>query len=45
MTAVDVALRDLDDIIPHIFHDHIREQAEACRRMLQDSFDAALRAG
>ncbi|RDJ26897.1 hypothetical protein DWF00_01585 [Bosea caraganae] len=45
MTAVDVAIRDLDDIIPYIFHTGIREQAEACRRMLQDSFDAALQAG
>ncbi len=44
MTAVDVALRDLDDIIPFIGHAAMREQAEACRRMLQDSFDAALQA-
>jgi hypothetical protein len=45
MTAVDVALRDLDDIIPFISVASVREQAEACRRMLQDSFDAALQAG
>jgi hypothetical protein len=45
MTAVDVALRDLDDIIPFIGVASVREQAEACRRMLQDSFDAALQAG
>lgn len=45
MTAVDVAIRDLDDIIPFIGHASIREQAEACRRLLQESFDAALQAG
>lgn len=45
MTAIDVAIRDLDDIIPYIGLASAREQAEACRRLLQDSFDAALPAG
>lgn len=42
LTAVDVALRDLSDIICHIGLPAAREQAEACRDMLQSAFDAAL---
>jgi hypothetical protein len=42
MTAVDVALRDLSDIIRHIGSAAAREQAEACREMLQSAFDNAL---
>lgn len=42
MTAVDVALRDLADIIPYIALPAAREQAEACQRMLQNCLDAAL---
>lgn len=45
MTAVDVALRDLSDIIRHIGAPSAREQAEACREMLQSAFDAALAEG
>jgi len=42
LTAVDVALRDLSDIILHIGSVAAREQAEACRQMLQAAFDAAV---
>jgi hypothetical protein len=42
LTAVDVALRDLSDIIRHIGLPAAREQAEACREMLQSAFDAAV---
>ena len=45
MSAIDFALRDLADITPHILHEPSREQARQCRQMLQDAFDAALRAG
>lgn len=45
LTAVDVALRDLSDIIRHIGSAAAREQAEACREMLQSAFDAAVLAG
>jgi hypothetical protein len=45
MSAIDFALRDLADITPHILHEPSREQARQCREMLQDAFDAALRAG
>ena len=41
VTAVDFAIRDLRDILPHIPQGPIREQAEACRTMLQDALDAA----
>lgn len=44
MSAIDFALRDLADITPHILHEASREQARQCRQMLQDAFDAALRA-
>lgn len=44
LTAVDVALRDLSDIIGAISIPSAREQAEACREMLQSAFDAALAA-
>lgn len=42
LTAVDVALRDLADIIVHISLPAAREQAQACRDMLQSAFDAAV---
>lgn len=45
MSAIDFALRDLADITPHILHEPSREQARQCRQMLQDAFEAALRAG
>jgi hypothetical protein len=45
LTAVDVAIRDLSDIIVHIGMPAAREQAEACRDMLQSAFDAAVAAG
>ena len=41
VSAVDFAIRDLRDILRHIPHGPIREQAEACRTMLQDALDAA----
>jgi hypothetical protein len=41
LTAVDVALRDLAEIAQHITLASAREQAEACRTMLQDAYDAA----
>ena len=41
VSAVDFAIRDLRDILPHIPQGPIREQAEACRTMLQDALDAA----
>jgi hypothetical protein len=44
LTAVDVALRDLTDIIRDFGAPAMREQAEACRQMLQRAFDAALAA-
>lgn len=43
LSAVDFALRDIADITRHIVAPEAREQAEACRRMLQDAFNAALR--
>ncbi|WP_439495422.1 hypothetical protein [Bosea sp. (in: a-proteobacteria)] len=42
LTAVDVALRDLAEIAQHITLASAREQAEACRAMLQDAYDAAV---
>lgn len=42
MSAVDFALRDLADIMPHITLDSARQQAEACRQMLLDAFEGAL---
>lgn len=44
LSAVDFALRDLADIAPHILHEPSREQARQCRQMLQEAFEAALRA-
>ena len=41
VSAVDFAIRDLRDILPHIPQGPFREQAEACRTMLQDALDAA----
>lgn len=41
VSAVDFALRDLAEITQHIILDSAREQAEACRQMLQDAYDAA----
>ena len=40
MSAVDFALRDLAEILPHIALDSARQQAEACRAMLAQAFDA-----
>lgn len=45
LTAVDAALRDLAEITPHIVQPAAREQAEACRVMLQDAYDAAVATG
>jgi hypothetical protein len=42
LTAVDVAIRDLRDIARALGEDAVREQAEACRRMLERAFDAAV---
>ncbi|BAT59129.1 hypothetical protein GJW-30_1_01659 [Variibacter gotjawalensis] len=42
LSAVDFALRDLADIARHITVPAAREQAEACREMLQAAFSAAL---
>lgn len=44
MSAVDFALRDLAEIMPHIALDTAREQAEACRAMLADAFNAEIEA-
>ncbi len=41
LTAVDVAIRDLRDIARALGEDTVREQAEACRRMLERAFDTA----
>ena len=40
VTAVDVAIRDLRDIARALGEDAVREQAEACRRMLERAFSA-----
>ncbi len=42
LTAVDVAIRDLRDIARALGEETVREQAEACRRMLERAFDAAV---
>ncbi|AOO80103.1 hypothetical protein [Bosea vaviloviae] len=42
ITAVDVALRDLADIAPHVALASARAQLAACREMLQACFDAAV---
>lgn len=44
LSAVDFALRDLAEIMPHIALDSAREQAEACRVMLARAFDAEVEA-
>ena len=41
ITAVDVAIRDLRDIARALGEDTVREQAEACRRMLERAFNTA----
>jgi hypothetical protein len=41
VSAVDFAIRDLRDILPHVPPGPVREQAEACRSMLQAALDAA----
>ncbi len=42
MSAVDFALRDLAEIMPHITLDAAREQAEACRAMLAEALNAEI---
>ena len=44
LSAVDFALRDLAEIMPHITLDSARQQAEACRAMLAEAFDAEIEA-
>jgi hypothetical protein len=44
MSAVDFALRDLAESLPHIALDSARQQAEACRAMLAQAFDAEIEA-
>jgi hypothetical protein len=41
ITAVDVAIRDLRDIARALGEDSVREQAEACRQMLERAFSTA----
>jgi hypothetical protein len=41
LTAVDVAIRDLRDIARALGEDTVREQAEACRQMLERAFHTA----
>ena len=41
LTAVDVAIRDLRDIARALGEDSVREQAEACRQMLERAFSTA----
>jgi hypothetical protein len=40
LTAVDVAIRDLRDIARALGEETVREQAEACREMLERAFNA-----
>lgn len=42
LTAVDVAIRDLRDIARALGEEQVREQADACRRMLERAFEAAV---
>jgi hypothetical protein len=42
LTAVDAAIRDLSDILARWGEDTSREQAEDCRRMLEQAFNAAV---
>jgi hypothetical protein len=45
ITAVDVALRDLADVLPHVALASARAQLSACRDMLQAAFNSAVEAG
>ena len=42
LTAVDAAIRDLSDILARWGEDASRDQAEECRRMLEQAFNAAV---
>ena len=42
LTAVDAAIRDLREITLRWGEETSRQQAEACRLMLEKAFDAAL---
>lgn len=42
ITALDVAIRDLSDITPHLLDAAARDQAFACRTMLERAFAAVL---
>ena len=42
LTAVDAAIRDLRDISLRWGEEASRQQAEACRLMLEKAYDAAL---
>jgi len=42
ITAVDAAIRDLRDIAREC-DEHVREQAEECRRMLERALSATVR--
>ena len=42
LSAVDFALRDLTDIGNHVTLEAVREQAAACRQMLQAAYLAEL---
>jgi hypothetical protein len=44
LTAVDVAIRDLREIVRGCLDDISREQAEECRRMLERAYEAAISA-
>lgn len=45
MSAVDFALRDLADIGRHVTLEAVREQAAACRQMLEAAYLAELEHG
>jgi hypothetical protein len=42
LTAVDVAIRDLREISRRWGDEAARRQADECRRMLEDAFNAAV---
>jgi hypothetical protein len=42
LTAVDAAIRDLSDILARWGDEASRQQAEECRRMLEQAFNAAV---
>ena len=42
MSAIDFAIRDLAEIASHRTLEAVREQAIACREMLEDAFHAEL---